>query len=280
MPTRSYSFTGLGEDVNSSARTPRVSLNMALGEHERPTAISFSGYLGNSNHDSDRVQRLAICDTSGNNAHGLKSVSIGHATQAGSTWVTGTVDASRANTSASPENAWTDLRGKSLALRKLSGDDTSVGIYGNVKVTVTTSIHELTWSKPNLEFTQNEYSLTVTRLGSVSDNWGGEITYYLLMDNVYVGDFSGDTLTITLTDADLEKAHHFSLMASGSESGSTVRLFGWGEIFTPASVHKTVSYYDGSTWVECVPYYYTGTEWQEVWPYYWDGTKWVLCSRT
>lgn len=49
--------------------------------------------------------------------------------------------------------------------------------------------------------------------------------------------------------------------------------------YTAIPNHRTVGYYDGSEWVECIPYYYDGSEWVEVEPYYYDGNSWVLCSQ-
>lgn len=49
--------------------------------------------------------------------------------------------------------------------------------------------------------------------------------------------------------------------------------------YTAIPNHRTVGYYDGSEWVECIPYYYDGSGWVEVELYYYDGNSWVLCSQ-
>lgn len=43
---------------------------------------------------------------------------------------------------------------------------------------------------------------------------------------------------------------------------------------------NTVSYHDGSKWVECVMHYHDGTKWVQVDPYYHDGNSWKLCNKT
>lgn len=42
--------------------------------------------------------------------------------------------------------------------------------------------------------------------------------------------------------------------------------------------HKTVKYYNGSNWVECVPHYYNGSKWAQCDPYYYDGSGWKECN--
>jgi hypothetical protein len=47
-----------------------------------------------------------------------------------------------------------------------------------------------------------------------------------------------------------------------------------------AEPHKTVKYYNGTGFVECIPHVYDGSEFKEVEPYYYNGSEWVLCSQT
>ena len=42
--------------------------------------------------------------------------------------------------------------------------------------------------------------------------------------------------------------------------------------------HKTVRYYDGDAWTECVPHYYDGSVWKQCDPYYYNGTGWKECN--
>lgn len=49
--------------------------------------------------------------------------------------------------------------------------------------------------------------------------------------------------------------------------------------YTATPNHRTVKYYDGMIWIECIPFVWNGTEWDEVEPYYYNGTDWVLCSQ-
>lgn len=43
---------------------------------------------------------------------------------------------------------------------------------------------------------------------------------------------------------------------------------------------KTISYYKGTGWKNCVPYYFDGSSWKECAPYYFDGSSWKECSTT
>lgn len=46
--------------------------------------------------------------------------------------------------------------------------------------------------------------------------------------------------------------------------------------YTP---HRTVKYYDGNGWVECIVYYYDGNGWVECYPYRYNGTNWDELSH-
>ena len=43
--------------------------------------------------------------------------------------------------------------------------------------------------------------------------------------------------------------------------------------------YRTVKYYDGKGWVECIPHYYDGKAWVKCDPYYHDGKAWLPCSH-
>ncbi len=37
---------------------------------------------------------------------------------------------------------------------------------------------------------------------------------------------------------------------------------------------SNIRYYDGTNWIQCVPYYYDGTNWIQCMSHYWDGSIW------
>lgn len=43
---------------------------------------------------------------------------------------------------------------------------------------------------------------------------------------------------------------------------------------------NSLKYYNGSSWVECVPHYYDGSRWVHCNPYYYDGSAWRECSHS
>lgn len=240
--------------------SPDSQLTMAANEY--PTRITFSDY--NTGGWQDEGQHITLClsNGAGNNV-GNEYILVNDKNPDDAF----NVESARANIP--------DATGKLFKGQKLS-----IGLWGHTelvghfKVTIETLVHAITWTNPGLSFGQNEYQLTVTKSGYATDNWGETVTYKLRMDGVDKGTFSGNSMTLTLTDADLEVAHTYELVAVSSISST-----GLSTSFTPGPVHKTLGYWNGTQWVECIPYYRTESTWQEVWPYYWDGTQWVLCSQ-
>ena len=42
--------------------------------------------------------------------------------------------------------------------------------------------------------------------------------------------------------------------------------------------HKTMGYYNGSSWAQCVPYHYDGSSWKQCDPYFYTGSAWKECN--
>lgn len=146
----------------------------------------------------------------------------------------------------------------------------------NVTVTPTfTRDHVIIPQNPGMSFSQNEYQLTVTKSGSATDTLGQAISYRLMRGGTKIADFSGNTATVTLTDAQLEQAYTYTIEAYNTISVT----FATGS-YTALSVHKTLGYYDSGQFIPVIGYVWTGSQWQEVWPYVYDGSAWVLCSQT
>lgn len=169
----------------------------------------------------------------------------------------------------------------------LSGS--SIGIYYSFPITTVVGSalypnlvyepHEIVWTVDPSITSQVEDSITVSM--TATDNYltaggSGNITYSIYIDNVLnttVTGSSGSAATKTLTG-----------MPDGTHTLKVVPSFGGldGEAKTVSftlDLHKTVKYYDGSQWIECIPYVYTNGSFVEVEPYYYDGSQWVLCSH-
>ena len=166
-----------------------------------------------------------------------------------------------------------------------SSNDVTIGNDGfempgkNVTITANFAKHVITWENPTLDVSQNEYDLTFTKGGTVTDSNNILFAFKLLRNGVDLGvSFSGDTATYRMTDAEVEKSYEYTVVAYSvqdevSTTGATVT-------FKSQGVHKTIGYFNGEEFVPCIPYYYNGEDWVEVYPHYYDGTEWVLCSMT
>ena len=51
-----------------------------------------------------------------------------------------------------------------------------------------------------------------------------------------------------------------------------------GTIILTIQQSSTIKYFDGTNWVECIPYYWDGTSWIECGAQYYDGSAWVDCD--
>ena len=136
-------------------------------------------------------------------------------------------------------------------------------------------------------------STTVSWDAATVINQGSATIYYQYFvgpsstysDSYHVGTTTG--LSATITESDI-------LNKCGSGFDGTCYLFvraywqdgsttgGWttptGSAFT-YTAHRTVSYHDGSGWVECIVYYHDGSGWVECVPYYYSG-GWIECSNS
>lgn len=267
---------------------------LKLGDHEYVTGITFvyNGYTGisNMNHGLSSAADIYLCDSTGGNHHklgntGMLSGARWYDTAGGGNWYPTEFVRNQLNVSGV---AWKDLMGKTLYIKK-SETGSYHGItaykpqgYPPAEIEITTAIlqHEIAWTDPSLSLSQNEYELTATMGGYATDNWGGTPTYYLEIDDEEVGTFTNGTVTVTLTDEQLEIPHTFKLVAISTVDHHIVGSVGVSESYTPHSVHKTVKYWDGSSWIECYGHVYDNGEWVEVEPHYWNGSDWVPCSHT
>lgn len=267
---------------------------LKLGDHEYVTGISFTynGYTGitNMNHGLQARADIYLCDSTGGSHHKLGSTGYlrgarWYDTAGGGNWYPEEFITTQLNVSGV---AWKDLMGKTLYIKKSeTGAYNGITVYKPqgyppVEVEISTAIlqHTITWSDPSVFVSQNEYELTVTYGGSATDSWGETVEYRLQIDGVDFGayDSGSQSKTITLTDSMLEVQHTIVVQARCSSDSSVYNSNNY-TLFTPASVHKTVKYWNGVDWVECYASYFDGTEWVEVEPYYYDGIDWVPCSH-
>lgn len=135
-------------------------------------------------------------------------------------------------------------------------------------------------------------STTIQWSAATVSNQGSSTIYYQYFvgpsstysDSYHVG--TTTSLSATITEANI-------LAKCGSSFDGTCYVFvraywdngstqgGWstptGKAFT-YTPHRTVKYYNGSSWVECIVYYYNGSSWIECVPYYYNN-GWVECSH-
>ena len=137
---------------------------------------------------------------------------------------------------------------------------------------VTVPAAAITWSNATLKLAQSDTTVTATKGGTATHNYGTAVTYYLYEGSTKIGTFSGNTLSFTPSVG----AHTYKTVASGggiSKDGASASI-------TVVSPHKTLKIYSSSGWVECIIYRYNGSSFIEVEPYYYDGTNWSECSHT
>lgn len=137
-------------------------------------------------------------------------------------------------------------------------------------------------------------STTITWSAASVSNQGSATIYYQYFvgpsstysDSYHISTTTG--LTATITEANI-------LDKCGSDFDGTCYIFvraywqaadgttgGWstptGKAFT-YTPHRTIKYFNGSSWVECIPYYFNGSSWVECIPYYFNGSSWIECSH-
>ena len=137
---------------------------------------------------------------------------------------------------------------------------------------VTVPAAAITWSNATLTLAQNDTTVTATKGGTATHNYGTAVTYYLYEGSTKIGTFSGNTLSFTPSVG----THTYKTVASGggiSKDGASASI-------TVVEPHKTLKIYNSSGWVECIIYRYNGSSFIEVEPYYYNGTSWSACSHT
>lgn len=135
----------------------------------------------------------------------------------------------------------------------------------------------LSWTKPTINYGTATYCDYTIRY---STSYSSDIEYYTLTDrddsNISLAVSSswldsvvsdGETIFFTLTVT----AYVDSYVA---DSAYETRTATTDAIMFTYDGKRTIGYYNGSEWKECVVYYYTGSEWKECIPYYYDGTTW------
>ena len=167
-----------------------------------------------------------------------------------------------------------------------SGVTVTNGVFtmpaANTTITANYLKHALTFSNSFLSAEQNDYQLTVAKTGAAVDNFGQSITYLLYKNGVECATFTGDTAVATLTDDEVEKDVRLQVRARSPLVDNSGYLYAWGGeiIFSSKPVHRTVMYFDGTKFVECVPYYYNGAGYVEAEPYYYNGQGWIQTSHS
>ena len=132
----------------------------------------------------------------------------------------------------------------------------------------------LTWGTASLTLTQsqNSFVVTATKEGSATHNRGEAVTYKLYEGSTLIATYSGASVYFESSIG----SHTYKVVASAgglTADGPTATI-------TVKPLNKTVKYYNGSQYVECIPYYYINNEFIEVEPYYYNGSEWVECSHS
>lgn len=167
--------------------------------------------------------------------------------------------------------------------------------YGSLSTTSSTSsktFYPPTLSTPTLTGTPTTGTeLTLNWTAAALSYTTGTISYAVYVGgNLYSSGISGTSLTIpasTFASWGGTKNYTFYVVATASglsntSQGSTLtkQTSNITFAYVKPQTDKTIAYYDGSNWVNCIAYYYDGSSWVQCEPYYYDGTSWVACSTT
>lgn len=136
----------------------------------------------------------------------------------------------------------------------------------------------LSWTKPTINYgTATYYDYTIC----YSTSYSSDIEYQTFTNH------DGSNISVTIPSSWLASiindgeiifftltatAHIDSYVANNAYKTRTVTT---DAIMFTYDGKRTIGYYNGSEWKECIIYYYNDTEWKECVPYYYDGTNWV-----
>lgn len=136
----------------------------------------------------------------------------------------------------------------------------------------------LSWTKPTINYgTATYYDYTIC----YSTSYSSDIEYQTLTNH------DGSNISVTIPSSWLASiindgeiifftltatAHIDSYVANNAYKTRTVTT---DAIMFTYDSKRTIGYYNGSEWKECIIYYYNGTEWKECIPYYYDGINWI-----
>lgn len=127
--------------------------------------------------------------------------------------------------------------------------------------------------KPMVSQSGTQY---VISWSAASGNYGEDsVTYAVLVAGTYTYQAGTSTqITISIKDEWYDSAIQFIVYAyyDSAESNSQATTF-------TATYHRTIAYYNGSSWVECIVYYYNNGGWVECIPYTYNEGAWVECTQ-
>lgn len=117
-------------------------------------------------------------------------------------------------------------------------------------------------------------SFTLTWTASTLTNLSGTITYYIYDSN---GTNINNTTNLSYTVAESVAKNYTTQTGFRIRAGCNDTYSGYTayKYFTYISPNKTVGYYNGSSWINCLPYYYNGSEWIKCEAYYYNGSQWI-----
>lgn len=144
-------------------------------------------------------------------------------------------------------------------------------------VTITPVFRLAIFKNPTLKISQSDTTITATKSGTPFSGATYSLHRTTNVDDasarVLIGNFASNSNTYTFIEdeANIGKTYTYELWATYKN----VSYFGKRVTFTTLPIHQTVKYYDGSNWIECIPYYYDGSSWIEVYISYYDGSNWI-----
>ena len=120
--------------------------------------------------------------------------------------------------------------------------------------------HEIIWDQPALTAEQQGQEIHVTKSGTATDTWDESFTIRLMVGDVIVAQFTGDTAVLTDDYFTPGEVVNLRLVAAGS----SVASLGVSMNFTTVDDMGIANYYDGSGYQKSYIRRYNGTTWENV----------------
>lgn len=141
---------------------------------------------------------------------------------------------------------------------------------------VTTFADPATLSKPGKPvISQNDTRYIISWSAATGQSGSGSVTYAVVINGSHVYQSGTSTqITVDILNEWYDTSVQFVVYAyyGNLQQSSDAAYF-------TATFHRTLAYFDGSSWVECIVYRYQEGSWIECIPYIYNEGAWAECTQ-